>query len=285
MLRNVPDDWGPKFDGESGAVTHTQTGPNEIAFKAPAHMALVMFTPQPGRELALNSDRKAQALAPMGAIEVVPADAELFARWRAEKENLLVAFDPARLARISGLEFDKEDFEFQPPKLGFVDDRALFLANLLREELLSGAAVNELYIDSLITVFGTHLLRNYSTLSVRAERTPIGGLPPKAWRNVDDHIRANLDQRLSITQLALVARRSPGYFLRAFRETCGQTPHQYIIMLRLALAERLLTTTELPFSEVAKKAGFWSNSHMSATMKRTRGTMPKELRQSAGNTE
>ncbi len=129
LLRSIPNSWGPKFGTESGAVTRTRTGPNEIILTTPANLALVMLTPQPNREVALNSDRKSIALAPIGSIEIVPAGSELFARWTVDK-NLLLALDPPRLARLAGMEFDNPDFELLPPKIGFVDRKALFLSHL-----------------------------------------------------------------------------------------------------------------------------------------------------------
>ena len=57
MLNSVPQEWGPKIEHEGIAVARTHTGPNAIEFTAPANMALVMFTPQPRREVGLNSDR------------------------------------------------------------------------------------------------------------------------------------------------------------------------------------------------------------------------------------
>lgn len=278
LLSCVPDAWGPKFGTESGAVTRTRTGPNEIAFKAPAHMALVMFTPQPNREIALNSSRRTVTLAPVGTIEVVPAEADLFARWRVTKENLLVAHDQHRLAQLAGAEFQNEDFEFQPPRPGFVDQQALLLANLIRAEFQRGDAANDLCFDALITLFGTHLLRSYSSFSARPRALLSGGLSPRAWRDVTGYIHANLSESLSVGHLAEMAGLSPSHFLRAFRQTSGQAPHQYVVAQRLALVERLTKTTDMPFAAVAKAAGFSSNSHMTATMKRTWGITPNKLR-------
>ncbi|MBO4225845.1 AraC family transcriptional regulator [Bradyrhizobium neotropicale] len=278
LLACVPDAWGPKFGTESGAVTRTWTGPNEIAFKAPAHMALVMFTPQPNREIALNSSRRTVTLAPVGTIEVVPAEADLFARWRVAKENLLVAHDQHRLAQLAGAEFQNEDFEFRPPRPGFVDQQALQLANLIRAEFQRGEAANDLCFDALITLFGTHLLRSYSSFSDRPRPLLSGGLSPRAWRAVTDYIHANLSESLSVGRLAELAGLSPSHFLRAFRQTSGQAPHQYVVAQRLALVEQLTKTTDIPFAAVAKAAGFSSNSHMTATMKRTRGVTPNNLR-------
>ncbi len=278
LLRSIPDAWGPKFDGENGAVTQTRTGPNQIVLNAPANLALVMLTPQPNREVALNSSRKTIGLAPAGALEIVPEGAELFARWTVDKENLLVAIDEKRLAIIAGMEFQNEDFELQPPRIGNVDRKALLFANLMREEFQRGEAMNELCFDGLITLFATHLLRAYSSRGNRHDRLITGGLSPRAWRAVSEYIQDNLPKRLSIVELSEVAGLSPSHFFRAFRRTSGMAPHQYLVARRLALAERLVMTADLPFATIAQLAGFSSNSHMTAVMKRARGITPMDLR-------
>ncbi|NTG30068.1 helix-turn-helix transcriptional regulator [Agrobacterium rhizogenes] len=245
---------------------------------APANLALVMLTSQPNREIALNSSRNAVGLAPVGSVEIVPEGAELFARWVVDKENLLVAIDEKRLAVIAGMEFQNEDFELRPPRIGSVDRKALLLANLMREEFQRGDAMNELCFDGLITLFAVHLLRAYSSRGDQNDRLIVGGLSPKAWRAVSDYIQDNLPMRLSVIELAGIAGLSPSHFLRAFRQTSGLAPHQYLLARRLALAERLVMTTDLPFAAVAQSAGFSSNSHMTAIMKRTRGFTPMDLR-------
>ncbi len=278
LLDFVPNSWGPKFDTESGSVALTRTGPNEIAFKAPAHMALVMFTPQPNREVALNSDRKRVFLAPVGSIEIVPAESDLFARWIADKENLLIALDQQRLAQLAGVEFQNEDFEFRPSKAGYVDEKALLLANLIHDESQRQEATNDICLDALITIFATYLLRTYSSHQDRPARLLTGGLPPRRWRIVTDYVRANLTGDLSITRLANLAGLSPSHFLRAFRHSFGLAPHQYVVAQRLSLAKELAGATDMPLSEVAKAAGFSSNSHMTATMTRLWSVTPVELR-------
>jgi AraC family transcriptional regulator len=279
LLKSIPDEWGPKFEAESGAVTRTQTGPNEVGFRAQAHMALVMLTPQSDREMALNSDRKSVFLAPVGTVEIVPADAELFARWHNAKENVLIALAPRKLSTLAGQEFQTEDFEFQPPKVGFVDEKALFWARMIRDEFHRKKPHNALYFDSLVTVFSTHLLRTYSTLGQCSQNRSRGGLSIKAWRDVRDYIRANVAEDLSVERLALIAGLSPSYFLRAFRETVGQPPHQYVLAIRLEVAEQLIISTDFPFSMVANLTGFSNHSHMTASMRQHKSITPNALRQ------
>lgn len=279
MLSGVPDEWGPKFQLDGGAVTRTHTGPNSIHFTAATHMALVLLTAQPQRQVALNSDRKMEALAPAGALEIVPVQSELFARWVVEKQNLLVAIDPGHLEQLAGMEFDRDSFELHPPKLGVVDAQAHMLARWMRREMEAKELACKESLDAQVTLFSIHLLRNYSSLKGRSTSIFNGGLSSSAWRRVNDFIQAHLTESLSLKKLATVAGLSPSHFARAFKHTTGQSPHQYVIAARLAYARHLIVETEAPLSEVAKITGFSSNSHMTSMMKQVWGTLPKQYRQ------
>lgn len=280
LLRSIPDAWGPKCQIDDRAMTWTRTGPDEIALTPPAHLALIMLTPQPRREVSLGSDRRRIGLAPIGAVEIVPAGADLFARWVREKENMLLMFDVRGLADLAASELGAVDWELQPPKAGTVDTRALMLAQMARDELARGASANPLCLESLMLLLSVHLLRSYSSHGRRREAFA-GGLSPRALRIVVDHVEDNLGAKLSISRLAGIAGLSPGHFLRAFRTTVGQAPHQYVLARRLVRAERMIATSALPFDAVAAAVGFCSNSHMTATMKRMRGRTPKDLRREA----
>lgn len=278
MLSGIPDEWGPKFQRDGGAVTRTHTGPNSIHFTAPAHLALIMFTAQPRRQIALNSDQKTIGVAPVGSLEIVPEQSELFASWAVEKQNLLVAVDPARLERLAGMEFDRDTFELHPPKLGVVDEEAHTLARWMRQEVENADLGNAESLDALVTLFATYLLRNHSSLKCRQSRLFNGGLPPGVWRRVNDFIQGHLSEHLSLEELASVAHLSPSHFARAFKQTTGQSPHQYVISSRLAHARSLIVSSNTPLNQIAKSAGFSSNSHMTAMMRRAWRTTPTEFR-------
>src|SRR5690606_13509439 len=184
----------------------------------------------------------------------------------------------SQISKLAGLEFDREDFEFRPPPAGYVDEKALMLAQLVREEFREGQPKNHLYMDSLLTVFSTYLLRNYSSLKDHSESTLRGGLTHKAWRDVRDYIQANIGEQLSVERLALLAGLSPSHFLRAFKQTDRQSPHQYILSIRLQVAEHLVITTDMPLADIARLTGFANHSHLTASMRRHKFTTPSALR-------
>src|SRR5262249_20701403 len=60
-----------------------------------------------------------------------------------------------------------------------------------------------------------------------------GGLRPRALRRVREHIDGNIDQRIKVDALAKLANLSVCYFVRAFKQSVGVTPHDYVIRRRL----------------------------------------------------
>src|SRR5262245_23208562 len=78
-------------------------------------------------------------------------------------------------------------------------------------------------------------------------RPPIrGGLPPRALRRVREFIAAHLEQTISIQALATTAGLSMYHFARAFKQSAGVTPHDYLVQCRVRRACDLLAATDLP---------------------------------------
>ncbi len=278
MLNMVPDNWGPKLFADSGCVTRTRTGPNAIRYDTPGHYAIILLTPQPRRIMAVSSDRRQVFGAAAGTLELVPASTELFAEWSCDKENFLFGLPPSKLREVAIAEYEDDRTDLALLKPGHIDRRAFALASMLGTEFSRAeeGAVNELFVDSLLTVFSTHLLRQYGRRRTRSFIR--GGLPVSALRRVEDYIHGHLDERLPLLDLAAVSGYSPSHFVRAFRQSTGMAPHQYIVRLRLRRAESLLLEMKAPLAEIARRTGFGTHSHLTATMKRYWGTTPSELR-------
>ncbi|WP_342364006.1 AraC family transcriptional regulator [Terrarubrum flagellatum] len=214
--------------------------------------------------------------APVGALVVHPASVDGRAQWSCTRESVIVAFRPEHMLELAASEFDVGQVTFRPPPFGTIDVSALRIAELLKAELAEGAG-NELYVDSLITVFGIHLLRNYADM-----RKPLpsmkGGLSGRVAARVKDFLDANFTRKLLVAELAAMAGLSPRHFILAFSTTFGRPPHQYLIERRLALAEELLVNRDLSIAEVAHLCGFSDQSHLTAVMSKYRNRTPKQVR-------
>jgi AraC-like DNA-binding protein len=116
-----------------------------------------------------------------------------------------------------------------------------------------------------------------------APRQPVrnlvrGGLAPGALRRVREYIDQNLTGKLLADKLAAVAKLSPGHFSRAFRQSTGKSPHQYITHRRVALAAELLERTSRALADIALEVGFADQSHFSRTFALVAGETPSACR-------
>ena len=105
-----------------------------------------------------------------------------------------------------------------------------------------------------------------------------GGLPPRIVRRLREHIDNNIDKRISVGTLAKLANLSVCYFVRAFKESVGVTPHDYLIRRRVERTMELLSGTEMPLSEIALAAGFADQSHCARRFRQHVGMSPRHYR-------
>jgi AraC-like DNA-binding protein len=89
------------------------------------------------------------------------------------------------------------------------------------------------------------------------------------------------DPRLDVPALARRAHVSTAHFSRCFKETFGETPHQYLQTRRIERAQDLLRLTDLTVSEICLAVGYTSLGSFSATFKRTVGMAPTAWREKA----
>jgi transcriptional regulator GlxA family with amidase domain len=88
----------------------------------------------------------------------------------------------------------------------------------------------------------------------------------------------HLDRPLSVEDLARRALMSPRTFARRFRLATGTTPLQWLLRQRIALAQRLLETTDLPIELIAGQCGFGSSTALRIHFRRATGTAPMAYR-------
>lgn len=105
-----------------------------------------------------------------------------------------------------------------------------------------------------------------------------GGLPPRVLRRLREHIDNNPDQRISVEALARLANLSVCYFVRAFKQSVGFTPHDYLMRRRAERTMELLSGTDMPLSEIALAAGFADQSHCARRFRQHVGMSPRDYR-------
>lgn len=93
-------------------------------------------------------------------------------------------------------------------------------------------------------------------------------------------MRDGLAEPMNLESLARQAGMSTFHFLRVFRKTFRETPHQLAIEFRMAHAKELLTETNLSVTEICFECGYESLGSFSHLFRREVGCSPREYRAS-----
>jgi transcriptional regulator GlxA family with amidase domain len=98
-------------------------------------------------------------------------------------------------------------------------------------------------------------------------------------RAVVDHVVAQPDADLHTTALAAHAGVSERQLTRLFRENLGEPPGAVVRRIRLEIAARLTSTTDLPLSQIARRCGFGSAESLRQAFVTAFGISPRAFRQ------
>jgi AraC family transcriptional regulator len=151
------------------------------------------------------------------------------------------------------------------------------IVGMLFEELETETPSGRLYVDSLAHALATRYLVLNCDAGARSEPS-VSPLPARLLSRVKEKIEANLDAELSLDGLAQESGYSRSHFVRMFRNATGQTPHQYVLDMRLRRAQACLKQKGSTIIDVALSCGFSSQSHMTTVFRRRLEMTPAEFR-------
>jgi len=150
----------------------------------------------------------------------------------------------------------------------------------LVDEIREPSAAGHVLADSLAISLVARLAQKYSSDWSRGTNPAAvkARLDERRVRRVIDFMTANIDQDISIDDLASVACLSPFHFIRMFQKAVGETPSRYLNGLRLERAKTLLILGNAPLIDVALSCCFSSQSNFTRAFRRATGLTPYEYR-------
>ncbi|WP_161989056.1 helix-turn-helix domain-containing protein [Sphingomonas glacialis] len=113
------------------------------------------------------------------------------------------------------------------------------------------------------------------------QRDGKGGLQPKQIATIVAYIDKHLGEPIAIDDMARAINLSRTHFCREFKRTTGQSPHQFVIGRRLALAQDLLLRSSVSLSQIARCCGFADQAHLTRTFRRFTGASPLRWKKNA----
>lgn len=111
-----------------------------------------------------------------------------------------------------------------------------------------------------------------------ADRAGVSTTRAEAVQQAQDYLRENIGSRVSVADLAALARLSPSHFATLFRRTTGVGVLRYQTRLRMSRARELLDNTDLPTSEIASTLGYTDPFYFSRQIRAVHGLPPTDYR-------
>jgi AraC family transcriptional regulator len=150
-----------------------------------------------------------------------------------------------------------------------IDPQAIRLASQMRNAMLMASVDDDWQTWALALAERT---AGKDTLSLQ------GSITGNRMRLLDEFIDAGLDGPLGLHAMAQLLELSEGYFIRAFKQATGKSPHSYLIDRRLARARALMRDSKASLAEIALACGFNSQAHMTSAFKQRLGVSPAQMR-------
>lgn len=185
------------------------------------------------------------------------------------------------LVRI--LPFDASNQQAYIQKLGL--DQNVYLQQLNRVPVLSEKKLEAIgaFLESIANTLRDLARRN--ELLEQAQGVPIrsAAKPEQSIRQAIQIMHQQLEEPLSIREIAAMLSLSPGHFSRLFRQETGRNPRDYLIDLRLERACTLLRNGKVSVVEACAACGYQSLPSFTRLFRQRMGQTPGEYAQTARN--
>jgi len=163
--------------------------------------------------------------------------------------------------------------------VGIGDEVIDQIGRSILSEIAVETAASRMYVETASLTLAARLLQKYCDSGACASiESFVHGLDRIRLRRVLDYIAANIEDDITLVNLAAIAGYSPFHFARKFALAMGAPPRRYISRMRLEKAMAELAAGKLPLAEIALNAHFSSQASFTRAFHRATGMTPKEYR-------
>lgn len=193
---------------------------------------------------------------------------------RVQSRIIFLYIDPAKMPARAGLDVKAA----LRPKM-FFEGAALRGTVTKITAAIEAGLVEECYLAALDAILIHELVRAVQGAEVK-ETVARGGLAGWQRRAVSAYIEEHLSESITLVKLAGLARLSPFYFCRAFKESFGVPPRRYLCTRRIERAKGMLATASSSVTEIGLAIGYSETSSFTAAFRKATGQTPTAYRRS-----
>jgi AraC family transcriptional regulator len=267
-------------DASGGAIAHWNHGAlHEVVEPMTDHVVMTYIDTMQRLERR-NGRSVATGTARSGVVTIIPAGSS--ARWDINGSvNVVQLFLPhGTLERVAS-----EANEGGPINLsertGHPDQVTARLLVSAADVLVGNEVIDTLFRQQLTDLLATRLLSAH-TGKPPAYQPAMGGLSPIVLRRAVERLRSDSDADVSLAALASDAGLSRFHFCRAFKESTGLSPHNWLRQYRLEQAMIMLRDPHNSIAMVAAELGYASQTAFAAAFRKLTGESPSDWRRRGG---
>jgi AraC family transcriptional regulator len=275
VLQQFQADIAATSDGlgwSSAYASMQRERPFEGRFDPISSFLMVLHRSGPVDVVFRTDGRAVRRHLPSGSIFFLPAGRQCEVTLRAP-------LDTIHIYLRSDLFFE-QGRRFQPaPLLGVQDPILQHLGRAIGEAVQENLTASSLFVDSIAEGMARRLLVMNDHGTPKAD--PPYRLSERQMRRVREFVEANLAADVRLEQMARTCGLGIKTFLRSFKTTCGTSPYQYVIAVRVERAKRLLEEQSIGLAEIALRCGFAHQEHLTRVFRHRVGQTPGRYRRLA----
>jgi AraC family transcriptional regulator len=197
-------------------------------------------------------------------------------RWDERISVLSIRIPDSALMEAARERLADRSLEIVPRQL-VTDDRLTHLLLALDAERARGYSAGKLFVDGVEAAVANILLTSFNAFAPRSISGK-GGMAPRLLRRVLEFMNANMDKQIGLKDLADCAGLSLSHFSFQFRASTNQSPHQYMLRLRVERSKELLADSRLSVLDVGLEVGFRNQQHFATVFRNSVGVPPSVYR-------
>lgn len=264
--------------GELLTLEYFEAEPGEMPYAAfPQHHILINLCESPHRVENRRAEEHRDFIFQRDEIIVTPAGVPSGWKWHAKSKVIVITLVPEKLEAFARRELGIVLTDIQLQNIPQFIDKDICQAGVMLRDALKSKLGSAVMFESFARVFLTKLILKYG--EQRKEDMAFSRSFTSAhYEQVLNYVATNFSRNITVESMAAQTGISTYHFARLFKQTLGQTPHQFVLHYRVEQARTMLADIERPMIDIALSCGFSDQAHFSRTFKLIQGKSPKSYR-------
>ncbi|WP_168120580.1 AraC family transcriptional regulator [Paenibacillus sp. HB172176] len=146
------------------------------------------------------------------------------------------------------------------------------------QEFIAKRPGYKLVIKSLLHLLFTQLAREFIPARLADRKSAIPSRNRDAFKALLQHLETHYAERMTVAEAARFVKLNPHHFCKSFKKLTGRTFVEYMNVLRMNEAERLLQESDDSITEIAGMVGCDNPNYFTKLFKQHKGVTPSAAR-------